>query len=149
MNVKYLMAGGLMLAASQVTAQQVLPCEWQARADAIVEPWEENTRTFATGDVRLALLDTVEPAAGSYHILVVSPPFGELGDRQCRTVSMSEGVGFSGVDFSSLKAAYDPSFGLVFSLDVRRFDPETSDFVPAGLVFTLNQATGFIGVALQ
>lgn len=148
-RVTYPLVAGLMLAASQGLAQQVLPCEWQARADAIVEPWEENTRTFAKGDVRLALLDTIEPAAGAYHILVVSPPFGELGDRQCRTVSISEGVGFSGVDFSGLQATYDPSVGLVFSVTVRLFDPDSSDFLPAVLVFSVNQATGHIGAMLK
>ncbi|SHI48863.1 hypothetical protein SAMN05444000_101252 [Shimia gijangensis] len=135
--------------ASSLNAQQVANCEWQARADAIVEPWENHSRTFANGDVRLALLDTVEPAAGAYHVLVLSPPFGELGDRQCRTIGMSQGVGFSGVDFDSLTAAYDPAHGLVFNLEVQRFVPDANDFLPAQLQFAVNQSTGFIGVLLE
>lgn len=139
----------LFAIASQTAAQQISNCEWQARADAIVEPWEANTRTYANGDVRLALLDTVEPAAGAYHVLVISPPFGEVGDRQCRTIGMSQGVGFSGVDFGSLIAKYDPEHGLTFALDVQRFVPDAGDFLPAKLLFSVNQSTGFIGVDLQ
>jgi len=107
--------------AGAVDAQQVVDCDWQARADALAEPWEENTRTFSNGNVRLALLDTIEPAAGAFHILIISPPYGELGDRQCKTLGMSEGVGFSGADFSSLDASYDPSVGLIFTMHARYF----------------------------
>lgn len=130
-------------------AQDAFECEWQARADAIVEPWEENSRTFANGDVRLALLDTIEPAAGALHILVLSPPLDEFGGRQCRTVSMAEGIGFSGADFSTLTARYEPSVGLIFQMNVRRFLPDQDSFGDALLTFTLNQATGHIGAGLK
>ncbi|MDG4951587.1 hypothetical protein NLM59_11715, partial [Weeksellaceae bacterium KMM 9724] len=73
-----------------------------ASAGNIVEPWEDNTRTFSNGKTRLALLDTIEPAAGSFHVLVLSLPLNELGDRQCRTIGMGGGIGFSGADFSTL-----------------------------------------------
>ncbi|CUI51989.1 hypothetical protein [Cognatishimia activa] len=129
-------------------AQDVAECDWQARADAIAEPWEENTRTFANGDVRLALLDTIEPAAAAYHILVLSPPYDELGTRQCRTVGL-DGAGFSGIGFESLLADYDPEIGLIFGLRVQYLDGATSDFVKGDLVFTLNQATGDIEAFLE
>ena len=135
--------------AAPATAQTVQPCDWQARADAIAEPWEDNTRTYANGNVRLALIDTVEPAAGAYHVLVLSPPFGELGERQCRTVGLEQGMGFAGIDFGSLNAAYDASVGLVFELDVQRYAPDMDAFLPARLHFSVNQGTGFIGVHMQ
>ncbi len=135
--------------AAATSAQQAFECDWQARADTIVEPWEDNSRTFANGDVRLAVLDTIEPAAGAFHILVLSPPYDELGGRQCRTLSMDDGIGFSGVDFSSLQAGYDPAVGLVFEVNVRRFLPDSDSFGDALLTFTLNQATGTIGTDLQ
>ena len=125
-------------------AQEVSNCDWQASAWALVEPWEANTRTFANGAVRLALLDTVEPAAGAFHILVLSPPYAELGDRQCRTIGMGQGMGFSGADFQALDAGYDPAVGLIFTLPVQRYVPDTAGFAPATLRFTLNQSTGAI-----
>lgn len=134
-------------AASPAAAQEALPCDWPARADNIVEPWEAHTRTFANGDVRLALLDTVEPASGAYHILILSPPYDELGNRQCRTLGMRANIGFAGVVFESLQASYDPAVGLVFTLPVQVFDGEAVQ--PGHLSFTLNQATGDIGAALR
>ena len=135
--------------AGPAAAQSVETCEWQASAENLVEPWEENTLSFANGNVRLALLDTVEPAAGAFHILVLSPPFDELGGRQCRTIGMQPGIGCSGVNFQSLQSSYDPAVGLIFGVDVRRFDPDQGEFIPAYLRFTLNQSSGVIGVIVQ
>ena len=145
--IRFLAALICALAAWPAQAQHVQPCDWIARADAIVEPWEDNTRTFANGEVRIALLDVIEPAAGAYHVLIISPPYAELGERQCRTLGMTENIGFSGVEFGSLTAEYDPSVGLVFQMPVQRFDGE--NYVPAWLRFTLNQATGDIRAVLQ
>lgn len=135
--------------AGPAAAQSVETCEWQASAENLVEPWEENTLSFANGNVRLALLDTVEPAVGAFHILVLSPPFDELGGRQCRTIGMQPGIGFSGVNFQFLQSSYDPAVGLIFGVDVRRFDPDQGEFIPAYLRFTLNQSSGVIGVIVQ
>jgi len=134
-----------LMAGLPAVAQEAVPCDWPARADNIAEPWEENTRTFANGDVRLALLDTFEPAGAPFHILVMSPPYDELGLRQCRTVGLN-GMGFGGADFGSLEAGYDPAEGLVFTMAVKVYDG--ADFQPRTLRFTLNQATGAIGAQL-
>lgn len=133
--------------AGAAAAQDVAYCEWQARADAIPEPWKDHTSTFANGAVRLVLLDTIEPGAAAFHILILSPPFDELGGRQCRTIGMSQGIGFGGVDFSTLEADYDAAVGLTFTMTVTVFDG--NDFQPAKLRFTVNQATGAIGARLQ
>lgn len=141
-----LVAGFVPVAAA---AQQVAPRDWQASAWNLVEPWEANSRTFAHGEVRLALLNTIEPAAGSYHILVLSPPYGVLGDRRCRAIGMRLGVGFSSADFAALDAAFDPAVGLIFTLPVSRCLPDTADLAPAPVRFTLNQATGAIDPELR
>lgn len=144
-----LSAAALAVAAIGAHAQEAVPCDWQARADAIVEPWSEYSRTYANGDVRLALLDTVEPAAAAFHILILSPPYDEIGARQCRTLGLGGGMGFSGVTFDALDAAYDPSVGLIFTLPVASFDGSTGDFLESNLLFTLNQATGQIDAWLD
>lgn len=126
------------------SAQDAFECDWPARADAIVEPWEENSRTFANGEVRLAVLDTIDPAAAAFHLLVLSPPYDELGGRQCRTVSLEQGLGFAGLDFSSLEASYDPAVGLVFHIDASEYDGETGTSFANRLAITLNQASGEI-----
>ena len=80
-------------------AQSVSNCDWRARADAIAEPWEVNTRTYANGAVRVAMLDTIEPGAGALHLLVMAPPYDDLGLRKCDVVSFDGGIGFAGMLF--------------------------------------------------
>jgi hypothetical protein len=144
----FLMTSVALAFATLSHAQEAVDCDWPARADAIVEPWEDYSRTFANGDVRLALLDTVEPAAAAFHILILSPPYDEIGARQCRTLGMG-GAGFAGVTFEALDAAYDPSVGLIFEVPVSTFDGNSGDFETNALLFTLNQATGQIDAWLD
>ena len=99
-------------------AIEVSDCDWRARADAIAEPREENSRTFSNGKTRLALLDTVEPGAAPLFLLVMSPPYSEMGIRQCKVIGFETGIGFGGVDFGHLQASYEPAVGLTFSVPV-------------------------------
>ena len=132
---------------SPAVAQEVGECDWRASAHAIAEPWEQTTRTFANGRTRLAVLDLIEPAAGAYYMLVLSPPEDGLGGRQCRVVGAGNGMGFAGLKFETLEAGYDPAIGLMFSLPVSVYDD--GDFRSHDLHLTLNQATGHIGAKLK
>ncbi|WP_152497376.1 hypothetical protein [Roseovarius sp. THAF8] len=128
-------------------AQEVASCDWRSSAASIVEPWEEYSRTFSDGKVRIALMDTLEPAASAVHILILSPPYDELGARQCRVLSHHATSGFSNADFWTLDPTYDPAVGLIFEIAVEimgAIGPEDRT-----LRFTLNQATGGIGASLQ
>ncbi|MFZ7092382.1 hypothetical protein [Primorskyibacter sp. 2E233] len=123
-------------------APQVMDCDWQASARNIAEPWEANTRTFSNGNVRLALLDTIEPAAGWAYLLILSPPFDELGSRQCRVIGTG-GMGFAGMHFNALQSDYDPAQGLIFTLPVSLYQ-NSGDMREVPLRIVLNQATGQI-----
>jgi hypothetical protein len=122
---------------------KVSDCDCKAGADNIVEPWAENTRTFAQGNVRLALLDTIEPALGWAHLLVLSPPYNEVGGRQCKVVGV-ETYGFAGMLFDQLTSRYDPATGLTFTVPVQTYVDGVEDFAWLTLSVTLNQATGAI-----
>ncbi|MEO1951610.1 hypothetical protein BMI91_11630 [Thioclava sediminum] len=146
MKLRGVMLTGALLGAAcaaQAGPAYVGSCDFAARADNIVEPWSENTATFANGAVRLALMDTIEPAAAAFHILVLSPPFDEVGGRQCRVISAAKDTGFGGVDFAALSASYDPATGLSLMLPVSTYDG-TGDPMSHQLHMTLNQATGVI-----
>ncbi len=136
----------LIAMAGPVFGQVIEDCAWQASAESIVEPWEENSRTFANGDVRLAVLDTIEPAAGALHLLVLSPPYDELGGRQCKVISREQGIGWVQLEFAALTAGYDPAVGLTFTLPGRLYDPAFGYSNSVELYMTLNQATGAIQV---
>jgi len=116
-------------------------CDWRARAEAIPEPWSEYSKTFANGDVRIAYLDLIEPAAKSIYIMVLSPPYSELGDRTCRLIGY-DGDGFSNGEFSTLSADYNASEGLKFKLQVSVPTGGTPEFQDAILVFGLDQRLG-------
>lgn len=130
-------------------AQEVAECDWRASARAIAEPWETNTRLFANGAVRLALLDTVEPASAAFHLLILSPPYDELGDRQCRVVGFAEGVGYAAMHFQALEAGYDPAIGLIFTLPAQIYLPDSGFSNSTLLTITLNQSTGVVGVTQE
>lgn len=143
--IKYLLP--LLLICGPAMAQTVGECGRLTSAAYLAEPWEENSAAFANGQVRAALMDTIEPAAAAVHLLVLSPPRNEVGDRQCRLVSLSrsEGggpVGFFSVDFAAHKAEYDPARGLVLTMPVASYDAETGGGDPAEMTLTINQSTG-------
>lgn len=136
------------LLASPVEAQSVNPCGWQASAQALVEPWEDNTRVFANGDVRLAAINTIEPANGAAYVLVLSPPRSELAERQCRVIGYTEQIGFAAVYFDLLTADYDPAVGLLFDVNVQIVTADGA-FTNGGLLsLTLNQSTGAMTTSL-
>lgn len=144
-----ILALGLFLFGAPLTAQQARLCDWQASAQALVEPWEENTRQFANGKVRIAAIDTVEPAHGAAYLLVLSPPYSELGERQCRIVGWTEQLGFAGLSFDALTSDYDPAVGLILQLPVRIGTPDGNFMNSARLAVTLNQSTGAMTTRLE
>jgi len=123
-------------------AQTVEPCDWRARADAIPEPWEDHTRTFSDGEVRVAVLDVIEPAAGAIYLMIIHPPRMELGERHCSLIGFDHGFGFSGLYFSTLTSSYDPAQGLTFSVPGVLYRPEDGFQNSILLHVTVNQATG-------
>lgn len=145
------MAAGLLcglgaLAPGAAQAQVVSACDHRASADYIVEPWGEFSRSFANGDVRLALLDQIEPAASAFSLLLLSPPFSPLGERQCRIIGLGSTMGFASVDFHRLTADYDPARGLIFDVPVAIYDGASGANRPAWITIVLNQSTGQVDV---
>jgi len=133
----------LVLFAPPASAQSVEACGWRTDMRFIAEPWEDNTRTFANGAVRLVRIDTWEPAAMPFQIVVISPPYGEMGWPQCRAIGA-----FAGVDFAALDARYDPADGLRFTVPVDQWIEDTVTR-PRLLRFTLNQSTGAVTAAFD
>jgi hypothetical protein len=138
-------------------AQVVVDCDtesWIASPANIFEPWEEHTRTFANGNIRIAHLDTGgEPVCCASHIMVLSP-FGQGADwpvyLQCRLISDGAGAGFFWAEIAAAQASYDPARGLLVSIPVQRWHQGVESGEPARpgtLRVRINQATG--GVTLE
>lgn len=138
----------LMLLAAPAAAQSVGDCGAWVSAQNLPEPWEDHAATYAEGKIRVAVLDTLEPAAAAVHLLVISPPLDETGGRQCKVVSLVGGEGapsgFLNLDFKAREASYDPARGLVLAMPVEVFEPATGGAKPGELTVTINQSTGVI-----
>lgn len=136
-----------MIAQAQVTTE----CGWVGNPANILEPWEANSRTFANGNIRIAILDTGgEPVCCAAHLLVLSPS-GDGRDgpiyRQCRVVSAQPGQGFYQMDFTGLNASYDPARGLLVSVPVAHWHQgvETGQSpIWERMDIRINQATGAV-----
>lgn len=148
--IRFLAVLALAGFAGAAQAQSVSDCidDFRASAWVLAEPWEANTRTFANGRTRLAIIDAIEPGAAPFHILLLSPPYGELGDRQCRILSYDGGFGFGWATLEGMQASYDPARGLSFVIPVKA--PYVDGTEPwLGLNVVLNQATGAVDVWLR
>lgn len=133
------------------SAQVIADCDWVANPANIAEPWEGNSRSYANGAIRIALLDTGgEPVCCSAHLLILAPSGRDQGEpeyRACHVFSARPGTGFFGIDVARTEASYDPARGLLLSVPVYHWTPE----VEAGAApiedraeIRINQATGVV-----
>ncbi len=139
----------LPLGTLPAAAVTVSVCNEMADVRAVAEPWEANTKTFAKGDIRLVVLDTVEPAAGAFHLVILHPPRDELGSPMCSMVSAAEGIGFSDMGLAPATAGYDPARGLVVTLPVALYNADTTGFDRATLSVTINQSSGQVQASVE
>ena len=139
----------LALLAAPAMAVTVQPCTDLASVLSVAEPWEENTRVFAKGEIRLVVLDTIEPAVGSFHLVILHPPRDELGGPMCSMVSAGGGFGFSGMTLGRATAAYDPARGLTVALPVGVYNADTAGFDQGTLAVTINQSTGLVQAVVE
>ena len=135
---------GLAALATPALAQTVEECDWRASLVAIPEPWDVHTRTFARGDIRITVTDAIEPAAGPYHLVVLSGPYDELGSRQCRVVSLQGSLGFARMIPASAQSAYDPATGLTLTIPAGTYDADTGGIDERDIIVTINQASGLV-----
>lgn len=142
--MRYIALAGfiLLLGMTAVSAQEVSACDGRETTQSLPEPWEAHTRTFANGEVRVTVLDATEPAAGSFYLLVLTPPRDELGGRFCRIVGLADGLGFSGLTLKEMTPSYDPQRGLTLRLLAGRYVQGEDRFEDLPIAVTINQATG-------
>jgi len=133
------------------TAQAITECDWIGNPANIVEPWEDNSRTYANGNIRVAWLDTGgEPVCCSSHLLILMPSGDGSNEpiyRQCRVASARPGEGFFSVDVAGINASYDPAKGLLLSVPIGHWHQgmETgAPAIPDRMELRINQATGTV-----
>ena len=114
---RILLACLLALLPSLASAAQLNPCDWRASAEMLIEPWGEHT--VEVEDIRIALIDTGEPAAEAFHLLILSPD--PEGRRQCNLLSATHDVGFGAIDFKGIEVADVPD-GIMLAISTFFFN---------------------------
>jgi len=123
----------LLIFSTAAHAQRVTPClegadiRYEASVLAIAEPWEDNTRTFADGDIRIAVIDTYEPAYGAYYLMVMYWAGNNSELRSCDLVSQGE-LGFVGMTLEGMEASFKPGLGLVLQVPTTFYNPVEDEF---------------------
>ncbi|MFL6691275.1 MAG: hypothetical protein ACJ8IR_13995 [Alphaproteobacteria bacterium] len=134
----------ILLAVPPAHAAQIEGCHEVGRAAFIVEPWEQNSKTFYKGQIRVAYIDRGgEPVCCSAYLLILVPDRqSETRDRACYVISKKTGIGFAGIGFSDLRTSYDPRKGLliVFPFTTMKGDGQTTERGMARV--RINVATG-------
>ncbi len=127
-----------LLLPAMASAGSVAECgDYRTDIRSLAEPWEDNTRVFGNGEVRVALIDTIEPAAAAFHLVILHPPYGETGQSACSLIASAEGPGFSGIDFPGMTAIDAPPL-LTLTVPVATYDSATDTFPEGVLTVTLD-----------
>lgn len=143
----------MLLWSLPATGQVVTDCYQEGQGNyltdirVLAEPWESNTRVFANGDVRIAILDTWDPANFAVHLMVLFLPSDwiEAEGRACRIVSDANGLGFHQMDLTEMNARYDPASGLVLTIPTERHGLANPDVAHGTLEVVINRATNQVG----
>ena len=132
------------------SAQSISPCDdWRSHVLAIAEPWEVNTRTYSGDAVRLVILDVGEPVAGSFRLMILTPPTDANPEgRQCQILSLDADMGFAGLSFDGVTDSTDPT-GLTVVIPARRWMPSTDTYTDATLSVTVVSTDGAIAASLE
>lgn len=115
---------------------------------SMAEPFADNTRTYANGAIRLVVIDTVEPACCTHHLVVLHPD-GEGMFRACSIVSLGGVSGadaWSFIDLPRARGSYDAALGLKVTLPASVYDFNTGGSIPTAFAIRINQATGRVTI---
>jgi hypothetical protein len=133
----------LAVSAAPAAAQTVSDCSGgQVSAMSILEPWEEYSRTFSNGTVRVAIVDLIEPAAAAYQLLVMFPPYNEVGERMSCAVLGMGNYGFGRIGIDEIQSSDEAATDLTISV------PVSANGYQSALSATINQSEGTITSAL-
>ena len=135
----YVVTCGLSVGINHLAdAQSVTECSKSGQQIIALEPYSENTKSYANGKTKITLVDT-EADRAWLMLQVTSPPLQQSGAPTCQLISFDDYIGFEQVLMADLVALYDPAVGLMFDIPV--ITPEVSNKWTR-LQFDLNQATG-------
>ena len=123
--IVFLLLGGFATDSAAAQPKQpgvILSCDKIQSIRYVAEPWEKNSRYYPDSDVRLAILDRLEPAAGAIYLAVLGPPFGHFGMPSCYLLSYDKRHGFADMQLAESVAAPVDDL-LTFQVTAGYYDP--------------------------
>lgn len=129
---------------------EILDCGRWVGADTLLEPWEETSRTFSRGSVRLALVDLGEPDCCPQHLAILIPA-NMYGGRACFLLARGSLVpnGWVKVGLDEAEADRDAAPGLKVTVPVYGLHPLTGGPDPENrrtLILRIQQAAGTVAL---
>ncbi|ABD53435.1 hypothetical protein [Jannaschia sp. CCS1] len=134
--------GATLLCANPVSAFVTAPCGPEFSPLTITEPWEESSRTFAEGAIRIFEI-FIDPNVASGAALGILHPNAPGSDsyRTCTAIYAGDQFRYFAQAFvADATAVYDASVGLIITVPVAFADGNG----PVMLRFAVNQATGVV-----
>lgn len=144
---------GAALIAQPASAQVLRDCAELASPADIVEPWEDHSRSYAEGAIRVALLEDADAPDCCARSLLILAPAGAAENgwsgRQCLVGAPDETRGFRDLDIGGIAASYSPHIGLTLSVPVLLHRDGTQSDTPAfpdRMKILIDQARGRVSV---
>ena len=137
-----LLAGGAM-------AQDVRDCRDFGRG-VIIDPVDMKGRSYANGDVTIAVVHDGRSNSGdSLFILVYAPDTENPEQKQCRMIGMEEGRGYANVRLEAANADYTAADGLTVIIPARIYLMESGFSNTTMLSVNVNRASDEITVTQE
>lgn len=142
MRLSFVTVAATLLLTAPAQAFVVEPCGADFTPLTITEPWEESSRTFANGVIRIFEMFIDPNVASGAALGILHPaPSGE-GYRTCTAIYAGVDTRYFGQAFvAEATAVYDASLGLIVSVPVSFVDADR-----VMLRFAVNQATGVVSI---
>lgn len=138
------------LVAAPASAQEVRDCIALDRSKVILNPLDMNARTYANGEVSLAVVhDGRSHSYDSLFVLVYAPDLENETKRNCRMIGQGEGRGYTDVRLRAAVADYTAADGLTVEVPARIFRKEDGSSNTTLLSVNVNRTTNEITVTQE
>jgi len=135
----------LLCLSAPASAFITAPCGPEFTPATITEPWEENSRTFANGAIRIfeMFIDPNVASGAALGVLHPVPSDDGYSVRRCTAIYGSSVSRYFGqAHVGQATAVYDASVGLIITVPISFVDSD--DLFPVS--FAVNQATGVVSL---
>lgn len=139
---------GVLLAGS-ATAQEIRDCR-EFNQGVIIDPTEMKGRTYANGEVTIAVVhDGRDRSSDSLFVLVYAPDSSKPDEKQCRMIGNEDGRGYADVRLNVAQAEFTAAAGLTVLIPARTYSMYDGDEEISMLSVNVSRAAHEISVTKE